>query len=143
MSQHRARALHDAEQNARDKAIGGVRTLAEAQGLTLGYPLGPADFPTLQKLYDGALATERLDPSRAISLGLALGAVFHETGRFEWVRLFDSSGDETALGVPGRQYYLSPISMIRKRLQAKERVSLAALHSEIMRAVEERFGPAA
>jgi hypothetical protein len=33
--------------------------------------------------------------------------------------------------------------MIRKRLQAKERVSLAALHSEIMRAVEERFGPAA
>lgn len=87
-------------------------------------------FEDVHELYTSFI-NENIDDSGAkIALGIAFGQLFTLSGKYEWVRISDEYGEETALAPLGKNITVAPISMIQKRLNEKLYVDIAELYTE-------------
>ncbi len=115
---------------------------ALVQGLDFTARLARAERPlsaaALQRLYDAFIDESIEDADAIISLGLSFGESIIQSGHFEWVRVSDEWGDETALAVLDKALYCHPISMIQKRLRVGERISIAELRESTILVLLER-----
>ncbi|MDX2264921.1 MAG: DUF3806 domain-containing protein [Hyphomicrobiales bacterium] len=94
-------------------------------------------LPVLQRLYDAAIVMDADTSSLEAPLGIALGEIFRANGDFEWVRVADEYGAETSLAVPGTTLTIHPISMIAKRIDAREQLDLAELVDDVCTRVKQ------
>jgi hypothetical protein len=124
--------LSDEELAARDAAL-------EMAAQLVGSEL-PLDADQVQALYDALLQADVLgDSELAIAGGMAFGDLFVAGGIFEWVRVSDEYGEETCVAYRGKSIFLSPISMIQKRLNRQEQLSIAALRDDTAHTIETRI----
>ena len=98
-------------------------------GLSLAAKLLDKNLPlseaNAQELYDALLKTEKEFPEGIIGLGIAFGQLIIETTGMDWSRISDEYGEETCLSFPNKQLICAPISMIQKRIEAKEPVDIS------------------
>lgn len=121
------RPLNAEELAARDAAIPLVRSSLSGVGGRLPEHLDRSALPELQKLYNVLAARDEKREDVSIALGVAFAFVFESTGEFEWVRVTDEFGSESCLAIPGKEIWISPISMIVKRVDRGDDVDLAQL----------------
>lgn len=104
----------------------------------VGPPLGSdpkRDIGTLQRLVD--LDVLRADQTQELqSLGVALGDVLVQELGLRWVVLKDDLGRSRGLCLDGSEYYVFPITMISKRVEADAAVDVQALFDKIAGQVE-------
>ena len=85
----------------------------------------------LQRLYDHFSAQVELGEGVADAIGLAFAASLLRETDFEWVWTEDDEyPPEIAVGVPGLKLTCHPLSMIAKRLTAREPCDLRALRRD-------------
>ena len=111
-------------------------------GLSLAAKLVDAEPPlSADQVQDvcNVLQTKHSDFAEGvIAVGLALGQLIVEISDYEWVRVIDEFGEETALSPPSVQFACHPISMIQKRISRNESVNIAHLRDESVRVLAER-----
>ena len=98
----------------------------------------PLSLDQLQTLYDGFLNEAVDDANAVIALGLSFGQCVLSSGPFEWVRFQDDHGEETSLAVIGASICVHPISMIQKRLQRGEAISIEVLCNDTLATLGEQ-----
>jgi len=81
----------------------------------------------VQEIYDAFLEQEIKDAGRTITLGIAFGQLLVERGGLEWVQVKDQHGEEVCVAVRGKQCFCAPISMIEKRVERAEQLSIERL----------------
>jgi hypothetical protein len=117
---------------------------AREAGLDLASKLVDAPRPLtmddVQALYD-ALLNVNQPPSEALTaMGLSFAEQIVAASGFEWVHVSDDEfGDEVCVAAPENEIYCSPISMIQKRLQQGERLSLAELRDDTVATIRRRI----
>src|SRR5262249_10253712 len=89
----------------------------------------------LQNIVDGLNWPD--DDVMAISVALAFGQVLAHRCQLEWIRMCDGVVDELSLKVSGYEYFIHPITIVTKRLEAKEEIDLRYLYDELVRHIEE------
>ncbi|GJL94782.1 MAG: hypothetical protein DHS20C05_11870 [Hyphococcus sp.] len=113
---------------------------AVTDGLKLAAKWVSGDLPLstaqVQDLFD-AVRTDHADNTMAqIAVGLAFGeTIARETG-YEWVRVTDEYGDETALAPKGIEVACHPISMLQKRISRSEQTNIVELRDVTIKRVE-------
>jgi len=118
---------------------------ARDAGLALAARLVDSSLPLstahVQGLYDALLEEDLIAESEfTISAGLAYGSLFVAGGGYEWVRVCDDEyGEETCVAYIGKMIFLAPISMIQKRLNRKESLSITELVDDTRYTVESRI----
>ena len=85
------------------------------------------DVSAVQELYNAVVDAERRTPSVIIATGLAFGQLFLAEPDFEWVRVKDEFGEETAVALKEVQLVCHPVSMMQKRLNNNEAVDVSEL----------------
>src|ERR1041385_3623996 len=90
----------------------------------------PLTIDDVQSLYDACLDVDDPPSEALLAIGLSFAQQIVSAANFEWVRVSDEYGDETCVAAPGKEIFCSPISMIRKRLQERERLNLAELRDD-------------
>lgn len=95
----------------------------------------PFDMASVQKFYDHCLR-DGLTGNPAIALGLCFGAVIVSRTGYEWVRGTDMGGSETGLAPRGKTIFIAPISMLQKKLRAREACDLEALCGDVIGMVD-------
>ncbi|HEY8695992.1 MAG TPA: DUF3806 domain-containing protein [Rhizomicrobium sp.] len=118
-----ARELNAEENSAFESGMGLVRRTAAELGTPLSLRGEEGDLSVLQHLLDTHVQWPR-DDELAIGIGLAFGVVLENTIGLEWIRVTDEYGSETSLRVPGTTLWVHPISMITKRLNKGDEISL-------------------
>ena len=93
-------------------------------------------FEDVDELYKSFLDEDITDAGAQIALGLSFGHLFILSEKYEWVRISDEYGEETALAPHNKKIMIAPISMIQKRLKDRLHVNIAELYSETDKAVE-------
>lgn len=97
-------------------------------------PFSPAE---VQRLYD-AVARGRPDRVDAqIAVGMAFGEMIIAKAGYEWVRVSDEYGEETALCHRTAAVTCFPVSMLQKRLSRREEVDLVELRDSTIAVVED------
>lgn len=86
----------------------------------------------VQEIYDAFLEQEINDSDWKLTLGIAFGQVLVDRGGLEWVRVMDSHGEEVCVAVQGKKCFCAPISMIEKRIDRAERLSIARLCADTL-----------
>jgi hypothetical protein len=96
-------------------------------------PFSPVE---VQRLYD-AVARDHPDHVEAqIAVGMAFGEMIIDKADYEWVRVSDDYGEETALCHRAAAVACYPISMLRKRISRREEVDLVELRDATIAVVE-------
>ena len=97
-------------------------------------PFSPAQ---VQMLYDVVARDlpERVDAQ--IAVGMAFGEMIVSKAGYEWVRVSDEYGEETALCHRSIAATCFPISMLQKRISRREAVDLVELRDGTIAAVEQ------
>lgn len=101
---------------------------------SLNVPL-PLSIIQVQRLYDTILSDFPEDPKAQITIGIAFGETIVAKAGYEWVRVTDDYGSETALAPVGLGLACYPISMIQKRLNAREAVLVDELRDATIETV--------
>ncbi len=113
------------------------------QGLALAKHLTntsqPLNTSQVQILYDVLLETKQYDENHMIALGLAFGDLMVKKSDMEWVRISDEYGEETGLSPQEYQMFIAPISMIQKRIDRHEHLSIATLRDDTIKLVNEQI----
>lgn len=81
----------------------------------------------VQEIYDAFLEQGISDNDRLTTLGIAFGQLLIDRGGLEWVGVKDQYGEEVCVAVPGLECFCAPLSMINKRIDRAERVSIEQL----------------
>ena len=110
-------------------------SLEEQQALKQGRALAvqfaetelPFNTQSVQSLYNAIAALSGLPSEVYIALGIAFGDLISEAADFDWVRISDEYGDETALCAKSVRVICAPISMMQKRLERDEDVNISQL----------------
>jgi len=116
-----------------------ARAVDEAIALAADYlatdpPFSPAE---VQRLYD-AVASDHPDLVEAqIAVGMAFGEMIISKAGYEWVRVSDEYGEETALCHRAAAVTCFPISMLQKRISRREEVDLVELRDATIAVVED------
>lgn len=123
-----------------------LRPLSEAEqsalfdGLEVGAKLldkqRPLDVSDIQELYDFFLNSGNESPEEIIALGLNFGQLFIDANDYEWIRVHDEYGEETCVAPKNITINCAPISMIQKRLNAKENVDISELYGETVKTIQ-------
>lgn len=90
----------------------------------------------LQRAYDDVVENHPDHPKFQIALGIAFGEIIVREENYEWVRVIDEYGEETALSPKDVNVACFPISMIQKRLTSRARVTILDLVAETINTVE-------
>ena len=113
------------------------------QGLALAKHLTntsqPLNASQVQILYDVLLKSKHYDESHMIALGLAFGNLIVEKSDMEWVRISDEYGEETGLSPQEYQIFIAPISIIQKRIDRHETLSIATLRDDTIKLINEQI----
>jgi hypothetical protein len=72
------------------------------------------------------------------AIRVACGQVLVDRGGLEWVRVKDSHGEEVCVAVRGKQCFCAPISLIEKRIDRAERLSIPRLCSDTLELLDTR-----
>ena len=88
---------------------------------------GALSISDVNSLYASFIEEQIQDAGARIALGIAFGQLFADRGDFEWVRVSDEYGEETALAVVGKKITIFPISMIQKRLENRDKLNIESL----------------
>jgi hypothetical protein len=97
-------------------------------------PFSPLE---VQRLYD-AVARDQPDHVEAtIAVGMAFGELIIAKADYEWVRVSDEYGEETALCHRAAEVTCFPVSMLQKRLSKGEAVDLVELRDSTIAVVED------
>lgn len=123
--------LTNEEEEAREEAL-------QLAAQYLASPL-PLTIDKVQELYDVVLDEFPENSKASIAVGIAFGEAIAEKSGYEWVRVTDEYGAETALAPAGIAVACHPISMIQKRIDANESVKLAELRDETIKVIEDRI----
>ncbi len=116
-----------------------AQAVAEAIALAADYletdpPFSPVE---VQRLYD-AVARDRSDQVEArIAVGMAFGEMIVDKAGYQWVRVSDEYGEETALCHRAAAVTRFPVSMLQKRLSRREEVDLVELRDSTIAVVED------
>jgi hypothetical protein len=125
------RPLTDAERNAREVALNYAARIVGCER--------PLPDEQLQYLYDG-FRREKISETKAIiALGLSFGESLTLHADLEWIRVIDEYGEETCLSPPGLTYYISPISMIQRRLARDETIDIAQLCQDTVGTIQDEI----
>jgi hypothetical protein len=99
----------------------------------------PLSMDDVQALYDALLDTDQ-PPSTALLAGFSFAEQIVAASDFEWVHVSDDEfGDEICVAAPKHTIHCSPISMIQKRVERAEPLSLAELRDETIAVMKRRI----
>jgi uncharacterized protein DUF3806 len=73
-----------------------------------------------------------------IAVGIAFGELIAANSGYEWIRVTDEHGSETALSPPGLQGCCHPISMMQKRIKERADIDIAQTINATIQVIEER-----
>jgi len=90
------------------------------------------DAEKVQEIYDAFLEQSISDSDRIITLGIAFGQVLVDCGGLEWVQIKDQYGEEVCVAVKDKECFCAPISMMEKRINRAESLSIARLCAETL-----------
>lgn len=124
------RPLSGAERDALQQGLDMAARL-----LDLPRPLSASD---VQMLYDIIRDAHRDADEAIIALGLAFGQLIADAADFEWLRVQDEYGEETALARKGFAAYCHPISMMQKRIEHGQQENLSELRDTTIRMIQDR-----
>lgn len=93
----------------------------------------PITISVLQGMYDGGIAEQIDDQPYWEALAICIGDELVKRHHFEWVLITDEWGTEPAVAVPGKMVYATPMSMIFKRVEKREKVEVEFLIEETAR----------
>lgn len=116
--------------DAHRKFIG--RLLAESEGAVLSGER--ADLPRLQSLLDGG-ALKPYGTTGLQALGVAFGDVLQREAGLEWATISDEYGRDPTLRVPGRTFCVNALTMVSKRVEDGEAVTLLAMLGGVLEAI--------
>jgi hypothetical protein len=94
--------------------------------------LPPLPPEAVQALYDATLKDFPDHQIAQISTGIIFGDAMALVGELEWVRAVYADGEESCLAPKGVALFCPPISMIQRRIQARETVDIATLAAETL-----------
>ena len=92
----------------------------------------------VQEIYDAFLEHDVGDGDRIITLGVAFGQLLVDRAGLEWVSVSDQYGTEICVAVPEKQSFCSPLSMMDKRIERAERLSIERLCEDTLALLYER-----
>ncbi|MEL6361826.1 MAG: DUF3806 domain-containing protein [Pseudomonadota bacterium] len=98
----------------------------------------PLSLDQVQSLYDVICQNHSENLEAQIAVGLAFGQTIASVTDYEWVRVKDEYGEETALSPAGLKAACHPISILQKRIAKKEQVNLGELRDGVIRIIESR-----
>jgi hypothetical protein len=105
-----------------------------AEFLATDPPFSPFE---VQRLYD-VIARDHPDHVEAqIAVGMAFGEMIAAKAGYQWVRVSDEYGEETALCHRVAAVTCFPVSMLQKRISRREQVDLAELRDSAIAVVED------
>ena len=124
------RPLNDEEQSA----------LADGLQLAARYVEGelPLSVEQVQILYDVIRDNDAGNVAAQIAVGLAFGEIIATKAGYEWVRVKDEYGEETALSPAGFQACCHPISILQKRIEKKETIKISELCDSVIETIDTR-----
>ncbi|HLY05544.1 MAG TPA: DUF3806 domain-containing protein [Rhizomicrobium sp.] len=94
----------------------------------------------VQALYDALLDVDQPPPEALMAAGFGFAEQIVAASDFEWAQVSDDEfGEETCVAAPKHEIYCSPISMIQKRLEQRERLSLAELRDATIATLRRRI----
>lgn len=96
------------------------------------------DAAKVQEIYDALLEHEISDPDRLITLGVAFGQLLIDRAGLEWVSVTDKHGTEICVAVPAKQSFCAPLSMMGKRIDRAEPLSIEQLCEDTLALLRER-----
>jgi len=116
-----------------------AQALGEAIALAADYlatdpPFSPVE---VQRLYDAVVRDHSEHVDAQIAVGMAFGEMIIGKADYEWVRVADEYGEETALCHRAAAVTCFPISMLQKRISKREEVDLVALRDSTIAVVEQ------
>lgn len=116
-----------------------AQAIEEAIALAADYlatdpPFSPAE---VQRLYDAVARDHPEHVGAQIAVGMAFGEMIIAHAGYEWVRVSDEYGEETALCHRTAAVTCFPISMVQKRVSTHEAVDLVELRDATIAVVEE------
>lgn len=97
-------------------------------------PFSPVE---VQRLYDAVARDHPEHVEAQIAVGMAFGEMIISKADYEWVRVSDEYGEETALCHRAAAVTCFPISMLQKRISKREEVDLVELRDATIAVVEE------
>lgn len=97
-------------------------------------PFSPVE---VQRLYDAVARDHSEHIDAQIAVGMAFGEMIIGKADYEWVRVSDEHGEETALCHRAAAVTCFPISMLQKRISKREAVDLVELRDATIAALEE------
>lgn len=111
--------------------------LALAARLVDGLP--PLSADQVQALYDALCSDHPNDAEGIIAAGLAFGELIAARADYEWVRVADDFGEETVLAPRNKEIICAPVSMIQKRIEEREAVSIPRLRDATIATVQQEI----
>ena len=116
-----------------------AQALDEAIALAAEYletdpPFSPVE---VQRLYDAVAQRQPGHIEAQIAVGMAFGEMIVDKAGYEWVRVSDEYGEETALCHRAAAVTCFPVSMLQKRISKREEVDLVELRDATIAVVEE------
>lgn len=90
----------------------------------------------LQRAYDDVVENNHEHSAFQIALGVAFGDLVKSENDYQWTRVADEYGEENALSPRNVDVACFPISIIQKRLMARDRIDIEHLVSQTIVAVE-------
>jgi len=112
-----------------------VDTLARRRLGTRLHACALTDIGVLQRLFDERVV-EREDVFTQQAAGVVLGDVMVRNLRLDWVVVDDEYGRSRALRYRDTPSLFFPVTMLSKRIEHDERISVRALYDEVAREVE-------
>lgn len=97
-------------------------------------PFSPVE---VQRLYDAVARDHSENVEAQIAVGMAFGEMIISKADYEWVRISDEYGEETALCHRAAAVTCFPISMLQKRISKREEIDLVELRDATIAVVEE------
>ncbi len=97
-------------------------------------PFSPVE---VQRLYDAVARDHPENVEAQIALGMAFGEMIIGKADYEWVRVSNEYGEETALCHRAAAVTCFPISMLQKRISKREEIDLVGLRDATIAVVEE------
>ncbi len=106
-----------------------AQALNEAIALAAEYLAADPPFSVaqVQELFNAVVRDHPENVKAQIALGAAFGELIVSQANYEWVRVSDEYGEETALCHRETAVTCFPISMLQKRISKREEVDLVEL----------------
>jgi hypothetical protein len=100
----------------------------------------PLTMDDVQALYGALLDVDQPPAQALIAAGLGFAEQVVAASDFEWAyTLDDEFGQHTCVAAPKNKIYCSPVSMIQKRLERRERLDLAELRDDTIATIRRRI----